>query len=172
MENKEHPFVTYLETLKEDKAALAALRLGLGQPPGTVPAMYPYVIRYLPNDAYNGSWKEQTYYLIASLYGLHPESIGVGNLGSHFYHAIEDPNHMEALERRFTALLTANPQDFHFYLRQAISFLSSKEVPINWHQLMRDVLYLENFTSSIQKRWANQFWSPMKKTETQQQPTS
>ena len=32
---KERPFVTYLESLREDRGALAALRRGLGQPPGT-----------------------------------------------------------------------------------------------------------------------------------------
>jgi len=36
-------FVAYLQGLQvcEDRAALAALRRGLGQPPGTEPHMYP-----------------------------------------------------------------------------------------------------------------------------------
>lgn len=38
-EGTKHPYIIYLESLREDRAALAALRRGLGQPPGTVPDM-------------------------------------------------------------------------------------------------------------------------------------
>ena len=156
-----HNFVDYLETLAEDRAALAALRRGLGQPPGTVPDMYPYVVGRLPQDVYPNSWTEQTYYLIAALYALHPDSAAEGNLGSHFARTLE-PNldYSEAIERRFTALLTAHPDDLHFYLRQAISFLKSKDVPVNWHQLMWHVLTWGNpeKRTRVQKQWAAQFW--------------
>lgn len=161
----ENYFVDYLETLREDRAALAALRRGLGQAPGTVPDMYPYVVRFLPKDAYPDSWAEQCYYLIAALFALHPESAIEGNLGSHFAATLEpnpdnNPNINAATERRFTALLTAHPDDLPFYLRQAISFLKSKEVAVNWHQLMwhlRDWGYPER-QNRVQKQWAAQFW--------------
>lgn len=161
----EHTFVTYLESLgkREDRAALAALRRGLGQPPGTVPDMHPYVVRRLPQDAYPNSWTEQTYYLVASLYGLHPKSAAEGNIGRHFARTLDPKSdHNQAIERRFTALLTAHPDDLHFHLRQAISFLKSYKdgVPINWHQLMWDILawgYPDN-RARVQKRWATGFW--------------
>ena len=156
-----HNFITYLETLTEDRAALAALRRGLGQPPGTVPDMYPYVVRLLPKDAYPNSWTEQSYYLVAALYALHPESTTVGNLGDHFAKTLDpNPDLNGATERRFTTLLTAHPDDLSFYLRQAISFLKSKEQAINWHELMwnvRDWGYPDRQTR-VQKRWATQFW--------------
>lgn len=157
----EHGFVTYLESLAEDRAALAALRRGLGQPPGTVPDMHRYVIPFLPESVYAGSWSEQTYYLIAALYALHPSGTAEGNIGSHFARTLDpNPDYNTAVERRFTALLTAHPQDLHFYLRQAISFLRSKEVPVNWHQLMWDVLKWDDpdRAPQVQKRWAAQFW--------------
>ena len=157
----EHHFVTYLETLSEDRAALAALRRGLGQPPGTVPDMYRYVIRRLPKEAYPNSWAEQTYYLIAALYGLHPASGAGRNLGDHFAKTLDpNPDYNEAIERRFTALLTAHPDDLPFYLRQAISYLKSKDVAVNWHQLMWDVRDWGHPERQhrVQKRWATQFW--------------
>ena len=160
--SQEHYFITYLETLAEDRGALAALRRGLGQPPGTVPDMFPYVVPRLPNNVFPGSWPEKSYYLIASLYALHPKSVPIGNLGNHFSTILDpDPDRNEAIERRFTALLTANPEDLHIYLRQAISFLKSKEeTPINWHALMWDVLALgyPDRAQGVQKRWANAFW--------------
>jgi CRISPR system Cascade subunit CasB len=159
----EHHFITYLESLTkaDDRGTLAALRRGLGQPPGTVPGMFPYVLPRLPNKAYPGSWVEQCYYLIASLYALHPESGYGRNLGSHFAHTLQHNTEKDkAVERRFTALLSAHPEDLPIYLRQAISFLRSKEVPVNWYQLMWDTLAWNNPDKSpyIQKRWAKQFW--------------
>ncbi len=161
--SNEHNFITYLETLAEDRTALAALRRGLGQPPGTVAEMYPYVVQRLPKDAYPNSWTEQSYYLIAALYALHPKSTPEGNLGTHFAQTLDpDPERNKAVERRFTALLTAHPDDLHFYLRQAISFLKSRNdgVPVNWHQLMWHILAWGNFDkrARVQKQWAAQFW--------------
>ncbi len=159
----EHGFITYLEVLKEDRAALAALRRGLGQPPGTVPDMFRYVVPLLPKDTYPGSWTEKTYYLIASLYALHPGNAPEGNLGDHFAATLDsNPDRNDSIERRFTALLTANPDDLHIYLRQGISFLKSKDEKgkVNWHQLMWDVLQLghPDKATGVQKRWANAFW--------------
>lgn len=165
MNQYQHPFVTYLETLAaaDDRGALAALRRGLGRPPGTVPDMFPYVVRRLPDNVRPGSWEEHCYYLIAALFAYHPVGAPDGNLGSHFARALDshNPDRNEATERRFVALLTAHPDDLHFYLRQAISFLRSKdETSVNWHQLMwdlRDWGYAERRTAT-QKRWATQFW--------------
>jgi CRISPR system Cascade subunit CasB len=160
---KTHSFITYLETLSEDRGALAALRRGLGQPPGTIPDMFRYVVPMLPKDAYMGGWTERAYYLIAALYALHPANTLDGNLGDHFAANLDpDPDRNSAIERRFMALLTAHPDDLHIYLRQSISFLRSKEEKgkVNWHQLMWDVLYLGNPDTAtlVQKRWANAFW--------------
>jgi len=166
--SNEHSFVTYLESLSEDRGALASLRRGLGQPPGSVPDMFPYVIPRLPESVYSGSWQENVYYLIASLFALHPESAGQGNLGDHFARTLDpNPDYNTAVERRFTALLTAHPQDMPSYLRQAISFLKSKEVAVNWHQLLWDTLSWNNpdRAPAVKKRWAVQFWRPKKESE-------
>lgn len=167
MNTREHHFVKHLESLsqRDDKAALASLRRGLGQAPGTVPDMYRYVVPFLPQDAYPGSWSERSHYLIAALYAMHPVATDDGNLGKHFAAHLdyEHPDRNDAIERRFIALLTAHPDDLHIYLRQGISFLRSRKEtpnPVNWHQLMWDLLSLGNPEGStrVQKRWANAFW--------------
>jgi CRISPR system Cascade subunit CasB len=166
--NYEHEFVTYLESLRENRGALAALRRGLGQPPGDVPDMFRYVVPKM--KAKSGTWTEKTHYLIASLFALHPASTSSGNVGNHFARHLDfqNPENNTALERRFTTLLTASPDDLHIYLRQAIGFLkSNEETPINWHRLMWDVLALgiPEKTSKVQKRWAEGFWRPPQKDE-------
>ncbi len=156
MPEKEHPFVQYLESKRDDRGALAALRRGLGRPPGTVADMYRYVVPWLPDDA--PRWKKEAYYLAAALFAYHPSTGGRGNMGDHFARARDPQGDKTAIERRFTALLAAHPDDLGFYLRQAVSFLKSKEVPINWHQLLSDVMNWGHPDRYVQQNWARTFW--------------
>jgi CRISPR type I-E-associated protein CasB/Cse2 len=158
MEEAIHPFVEYLISLREgdERGALADLRRGLGQPPGTAPAMYPYVVRYLPSGV--SRREEAVYYLIAALFAYHDQAGGRGNMGDHFG-ATRDPNgENTAIERRFTALLAAHPDDLPFYLRQAVSYLKSKDVAVDWSQLFYDLRRWHYDDRRVQKRWARSFW--------------
>ena len=85
MEESKHPFITYLESLRENRGALAALRRGLGQTPGTVPAMYPYIVRWLPVEP--AVQYEAALYLVACLFAYHAEAGGAGNMGNHYARA-------------------------------------------------------------------------------------
>lgn len=150
-----HPFIDRLQELaqKQERGALAALRRGLGQPPGTAPEMYRYVEPFNPPQ--KSSW---VYYLIASLFALHPKSGGVSNFGAHMRACDPEGKYSDALERRFTALLSAHLDDLPDYLRQAVSFLKSKEIPVNWDRLFWDLQYWDDEDRNIQKRWASAFW--------------
>ena len=158
MPEKTHPFVTYLEGLRDagNRGALAALRRGLGQSPGTVHDMYRYVVPWLGADI--SRTREAAYFLIAALFAYHPDAGGAGNLGTSFAHARDPQGENSAVERRFTALLSAHTDDLPFYLRQAISFLKSKETPVNWHQLFSDILAWDHPQGYVQKQWARAFW--------------
>jgi CRISPR system Cascade subunit CasB len=172
MQEKTHPFVEYLESLRGDRAALAALRRGLGRPPGTVPDMYRYVEPWLPAEA--PPWVEDAYYLIAVLFAYHPAEGGEGNMGDHFARARDPQGDNTAIERRFTALLAAHPDDLPFYLRQAISFLRSKGaggIPIDWHTLFQDLRAWGYENRSVQKRWARAFWGRAVQETEQDQKT-
>lgn len=157
MMTKTHPFVEYLEGLRGDRGALAALRRGLGQDPGTVPDMYPYVVPWIPEDA--SPRRQACYYVVAALFAYHPHPGGSGNMGQHFARAWDPQGDNAALERRFTALLNAHPDDLPGYLRQAVSFLKSKGIPVHWHQLLSDVQAWGHPSRYVQQRWARGFWS-------------
>jgi CRISPR system Cascade subunit CasB len=159
-------FVAYLESLGEDRAALAALRRGLGQPPGAEPQMYRYVEPWLTEA---NRHREKDYYLVASLFAYHPAEGGQGNMGDHFAQACDPNSDNSAIERRFVALLAAHPEDLHFYLRQAVSFLKSKkEVPVNWERLLADLYGWGHPDRYVQHSWARAFWGG-KKPEDQQE---
>ena len=107
-----------------------------------------------------GGLKESAFYLVAALFALHPQSTEFGNMGAHMAKTRTESGE-DALERRFTALLSAHPDDLPDYLRQAISFLKSKEEPVNWTQLLWDLQSWDKRDdpkTSVQKKWARSFW--------------
>jgi len=165
MSEKRGSFITYLEDLRdrEDRGALAALRRGLGQPPGSAVEMYRYVVPWLPARA--TAHREAATYLVAALFGYHPAPGGSGNLGAAFRRTLDQQEDATAVERRFAALLAAHQDDLDFYLRQAISYLRSKEVPVDWHQLFYDVLAWGHPDGYVQKQWARAFWSTVRRDQ-------
>jgi CRISPR system Cascade subunit CasB len=159
-----HPFIRHLQKLADgqDRGALAYLRRGLGQPPGTVADMYRYVEPFLGADA---RYRESAFYLVAALFAFHPSSTDSGDMGKHMA-ATRTESGADALERRFTALLAAHPDDLPEYLRQAVSFLKSKDVPVNWNELLRDLQSWGWEGRLVQKKWARSFWGGRQPVET------
>lgn len=157
-ETQVHPFLEYLYSLRQadNRAALAELRRGLRTEAGTAPEMFRYVARWVPANAYPN--EERRYYLIASLFALHPEPGGRGNMGDHFAAVAAGGKSEEATERRFAALLAVHEDDLAYHLRQAVSLCKSEEVPINWDQLFRDLGWWSHADRRVQRRWANSFW--------------
>jgi CRISPR type I-E-associated protein CasB/Cse2 len=168
-----------------NRAVLADLRRGLREFPTISPHMYRHVQPYLPVYAQRG-WPQYAHYLTSALFALHPHVLTVDeenepdkrrkkwlNLGDHFAQIVREEkqaNHdTESIERRFTHLLSAHPDDLHFHLRQAITFLSSKnsELKVNWSQLLRDIQDWNDVErrAKVQERWASQFWQAPKSNE-------
>lgn len=162
MNERDKNFVDWLVKLKEQpngRAVLAELRHGLGQPPGLAPSVGRYVQPFL--TAGDGEKREAAYYLVASLFGLHPAVAPSGNMGRHFRQlwAGED-NPPDNIARRFNILLSADWDTLPDYLRQAIGLLKSNAtpVPINWAELLDDILKWEYSDGKVQLRWSRAFW--------------
>lgn len=155
---RDEAFIKLLEKLRdsEDRAALANLRRGFGQYPGAEPKMYRYVEPFLPDERSRKT--EYIYYLIAALFAFHSQPEGNGNMGSHFAQTLTPEVENTATERRFEALLAVRFNDLHLHLRQAVSFLKSKDVPINWQQLLTDLFGWNSRRYSVQHQWASRFW--------------
>ena len=152
-ETKKHPFVSYLETRADDRAMLAALRRGLGAMPGEEPRMYPYVVPWI-----NEWYEEADIYMVASLFALHPSSSKSGNIGAHLRALAGLLGDDNATERRFVQLLRMRRETLEPRLRQQISILKSKDIPVNWHRLIRDVGNWDHPKRWVQRRWAGAFW--------------
>ena len=152
-------FIAHLEGLKavDDRAALADLRRGLGEPPGTVISMYRHVIPWIPANQF----VEDTAYTAASLFAFHPESGGTRTVGAALaaIRSADGSSRPESIERRFTTLLSAHEDDLPVHLRQAISLLKANDIPLDWKRLIRDVQGWGHPDRYVQMRWAQDFWT-------------
>lgn len=157
-----HPangFVNYLESLREreDRGALAALRRGLGKPPGTVAEMHPIVVPRLPAGL--SSRGEDLYYLVSSLFAYHPQDGEIGNLGETF-RRVRSATDSDSVEKRFVALLNCHVDDLPDHLRHAVGLAESHEVPVNYRSLLKDLRYWDHPDRFVQRQWARSFWAP------------
>jgi CRISPR system Cascade subunit CasB len=156
----QYHFMKYLTGLNHEdhRQELAVLRRGLSAPPAEDPNMFRIIARFVPDEDRN-TQREKVYYLVAALYAFHPQQTENGNFGAHMALAAHTANDSSATERRFTVLLNAPSADLPDYLRQAVSFLKSKEIPINWFSLFEDLLRWDDPNKSTQHKWANGFWA-------------
>jgi CRISPR system Cascade subunit CasB len=168
--DSDHSFVRHLLSLKEkeDRGALAALRRGLGKEPGEAPAMFPHVVPWLPERLSRSV--ERCYYLVASLFALHPESATEArrNMGD-VMREVErarggrPEEGASSTEKRFVALLDAHPEDLPSKLRHAVALARSSDVAIAWNALFWDVMKLlgadPEKRDQVRKTWARSFWS-------------
>ena len=180
--DKDRNFVEYLEGLApadaetngahlaRGRAALAALRRGVGREPGE--NLEPY--RYLAPWLASASWdEERAYYLIATLFATHrtswpPNDSGPTerrhNLGASLSVLAAQLKDGEAeseqtpIDRRIVALLNCSREDLPHHLRQAVALLKSKDVPVDWLQLLKDVRRWDRRDSPVQRAWARAFW--------------
>jgi CRISPR system Cascade subunit CasB len=162
---------------KPDRAALAALRRGLGKEPGEAAEMFPYVIPWCGNEPEH---RQNDYFLVAALFashqgrrGPHAAASGVqrNNLGGSF-EALAKKAESGSIERRFVALLNASREDLTTHLRYAISLLKAHEIGVDWAQLLHDLRGWEWSGRPVQRRWAEGYWYADYTTGGQSNPTS
>jgi len=169
---KEHPFISHLVNLvrEKDRGALAALRRGLGKPPGSAREMDRYVLRELPAVA--TETQENAYYLVGALFAYwHQGKDDVtekvpANLGESLrwlvVHEASETGRWEdaekRIEKRLVALLNCHRDDLPAHLRHTIGLLKSKDVPVAWTRLLWDVQNWQNESRKVQRDWARKFW--------------
>jgi CRISPR system Cascade subunit CasB len=163
---RDQAFIDYLHKLADDRAALAALRRGLGKPPGAAAETYPYVVPFLPQG--RGDAAEEPYYLVATLFaywhqGDRPVSANPPpNLGASLAKLQKTEKRKaesaDSAERRFVALLNCHRDDLGQHLRRMVGLLRSKDIPIDWAQLLADVKGWNWESRSVQRAWGRAFW--------------
>ncbi|MGO8691758.1 MAG: type I-E CRISPR-associated protein Cse2/CasB [Thermoguttaceae bacterium] len=151
-------FVGQLEQLprNEERAALAKLRRGLGKPPGYAPERDGWVLERLDSEVPDSF--EAKFCLISSLFAQHPEAGGKGTMGAAL-RRLKDQSAGDGVERRFVALLNSDEEDLPGRLRHAVGLLKSKDIPVDWRQLLSDLLRWEYADRQVHRRWSRDFWA-------------
>lgn len=167
--NKETNFTDeWLAKLVPDRGAIAAMHRGLGKPPGIVHQMDRYILPFVFGES------EEPYYLVAALFAAwHQGKEKVVNADSNLGRSLRTMVNLELdrkeaekrIEKRLIALLNCQRDDLPVHLRQIVSLLRSKEVPINWAQLLHDIKGWNWEDRGVQRSWARGFWS-MTNTDT------
>ena len=156
-------FVDHLENLKQrNRGAMATLRHSLAFEPGGYPPAYPYVERFVGTERHARDPWRLALYVVAGLYARHPLQRGqsfAASLGE-----LLRKRESSALEQRFVALLGADAENLHNYLRQAISLLAADDVGCDFVGLLDDLRrWLDPFLDPerrdlVRQRWARDFY--------------
>jgi len=154
--DKNDRFIAYLRSLLSSPSDMAALRRGLGKPPGTAVSMHKFVVPWT-----NGHWTDDNLYLVASLFAAWHQGKSESatesprNFGASLARLRGDS---DSSEKRFIALLDSNVEDLPSRWRHAVSLLKSRNVAINWTELIRHLNAWNSEKRWVQREWAKGFW--------------
>jgi CRISPR system Cascade subunit CasB len=140
---------------KLDAGGKARLKRCAGKPLSEARDSMALFYRLLPSGIHPA--QEEWYFLIATLYPL-ADGGKVGNLGDSLRRAASTSNG-KGVERRVEILLDGDAVQLPFRLRQAIRFLKSNNVTVNWAQLLEDVLQWNHPKRFVQKQWARAYFA-------------
>lgn len=157
-------FVAHLQALKErDSGAMAALRHSLAFDPGAYPPAYPYVERFVGQDVHERDARRLALYTVAGLYAKHPQQRG-GQSCAAAFGELMFRRRSASIENRFVALLAADAEHIHVYLRQAVSLMAADGVELDYSRLLDDLsLWMNPYVDPerrdrLRQRWARDFY--------------
>lgn len=156
-------FVAYLVGLTDrDRGALATLRHSLAFAPGAYPPAYPVVERFVGANVHADDARRLALYVVAGLFALHPRHAHGTSIGTALG-TLMARRGSDSIEGRFVALLSADPEHVHEYLRQLVSLLAAEGIAFDYAQLL-DALsaHLNRFADdrrdAVRQRWARDFY--------------
>jgi CRISPR system Cascade subunit CasB len=151
-------FIAALERL--DAAGRARLRRNAGRTLAEARDVHRAFFQALPYDL--APWQHEDYFLVAALFPLVPHRAGAGSLGLTLRRVRQGRSQggerANSLDRRFQTLIDSDREQVPFRLRQAVRLAAADEQPIDWADLLRDMLAWEHADRYVQLRWARDFY--------------
>ncbi|GAA5531165.1 type I-E CRISPR-associated protein Cse2/CasB [Herpetosiphon gulosus] len=154
-----------------DAGGRARLKRNAGQSYGEARNVYDVFFRMLPHGVPDYAYDD--YFLVATLFSIgtrlpreqQHESRAAQPLnpkesfGAALRKEREQRNNQTgSLDRRFNALLDADREQLPFRLRQIVRLLASRQIMINWSQLLDDLQKWDHQDRYIQRRWAEHYY--------------
>ena len=138
-----------------DAAGRARLRRAAGQPLAESRGALGLSFSVLPPGV--PAYQEEAYFLAATLFPL-ADGGGDGDLGAALRKARNDRN-AKGVDRRMHILLDSDVEQLSFRLRQAVTFLQSCRVRVDWPRLLDDLLDWGSPRRHVQRRWARSYYA-------------
>ena len=171
-------FIARLQHLEEhDRDGLAALRRSLAFDPGSYVPAFPYIEPFANADWSARDSRRLALYIVAGLFAQNPRQrdISLAAALGKLYRKEES----DSIEKRFIALLGAEPENLHTYLRQVGSLLGAHDLGCDYRKLFNDVSRWinprldPNWRDDIRQRWARDFYGYRQEAEgdTEQETT-
>jgi CRISPR system Cascade subunit CasB len=126
----------------------------LAEARGVLPLFYQLLPRAVdrPRDV-------ETYFLVATLYGLNPRPGGRGDFAETLARiASAGGISREGVDRRVAVLLDSHRGELPFRLRQAVRLVAAHERPVDWVRLLSDLLRWDHPGRLVQKAWARSYF--------------
>jgi CRISPR system Cascade subunit CasB len=128
--------------------------------------------RILPR-ALTNSRNEEIYFLVATLYSLNNHAL-TGNFGLTL-RKVKESTKSSSTDKRMAALLDSNFDllddskpgggELSYRLRQCVRLAASKDIGVNWRQLLQDLLLCTHPAKFVQKQWARSYFTEQVKKE-------
>lgn len=151
-------FVAALERL--DAGGRARLRRNAGRTLAEARDVHRVFYQAIPYDV--AERRHEDYFLIATLFPIAPQRAGAGSLGVTLRRMRQlrsaGAERSNSLDRRFQTLLDSDREQLPFRLRQAVRLAASDDLPIDWGELLRDVMAWEREDHGVQLRWARDYF--------------
>jgi CRISPR system Cascade subunit CasB len=159
----EQAFIATLARL--DAGGRARLKRNAGNALNEARNIYDVFFAALPYGVI-GQRQQEDFFLVATLFALgthrtdRPVANPPRNLGASLQRERDARGADKAgsLDKRFNALLDADREQLPFRLRQIVSLLASRKIPIDWAQLLRDLGWWSHPDRFIQRRWAEAYY--------------
>lgn len=149
-------FIQRLENL--DAGSRARLKRSAGRTiseasPGALALFYGLLPPGTPES------QHEIYFMVATLHPL-AEPGGQGDFGAALRKAkASNASNSKGVDRRIQVLLDSDEVQLAFRLRQAVNYLKSCEVRLNWPLLLEDLLYWNYPERRVQRRWAQSYYA-------------
>jgi CRISPR type I-E-associated protein CasB/Cse2 len=148
-------FVGALRRIREDRGKLAALRRGLTDNPRMHIDAWPVVA------GLGGDIGQPIFVAVGALFASHPLESNARNFGETCRRIAQGDGKeiIESFERRFRRLLACSEvRDVIGQLRSWVRLADSKNVGVNYENLMFDLMLWNKYADEIRVKWARAFW--------------
>lgn len=156
------------------RATLAKLRLGIGNEPGSMPALWDVTLNGLADSLTSkdgaptrGEWAVHT---ALTLYALHQQGADMHQhamskeknaLGISLRKLIKNEEDEKRVKRRFDAAATSDSlEEFSHHLRGLIQLLKTQDIPLDYPALAEDLYWFQfpEIRDSVRLRWGRDFY--------------